>query len=111
MDLLVERNMQLVIKNNQVVATHDDHQIVSHLYPNCEVILWNKPFVDGIPGQSDPRSPEEKAQAYKDQRRVSYPSVSDQLDMIYWDQVNKTTTWQDAVTAIKNQYPKPKDSA
>lgn len=29
------------------------------------------------------------------------------LDMQYWDAVNGTTTWVDAVAAVKAQYPKP----
>jgi hypothetical protein len=27
--------------------------------------------------------------------------------MQYWDEVNGTTTWQDAIAEIKNKYPKP----
>tara|TARA_R100001244_G_scaffold96757_1_gene72474 strand:- start:354 stop:671 length:318 start_codon:yes stop_codon:yes gene_type:complete len=35
-----------------------------------------------------------------------YPSIGDQLDMQYHDLVNDTTTWKDAIKAIKDQYPK-----
>ena len=35
-----------------------------------------------------------------------YPSISDQLDMIYHDQVNSTTTFKDAIKAVKDKYPK-----
>lgn len=38
-------------------------------------------------------------------RRLAYPSLRDQLDMQYWDNINNTTTWQDLITSIKNQYP------
>lgn len=42
-----------------------------------------------------------------DQLRVkAYPSVTDQLDMIYWDQVNGTNQWQQAITTVKATYPK-----
>lgn len=41
------------------------------------------------------------------QRSVAYPSIQDQLDMQYWDSVNGTTTWADAIAAVKAQYPKP----
>ena len=44
---------------------------------------------------------------YRRDRAKAYPRIQDQLDMIYWDQVNGTTTWQDAIDAIKQQYPKP----
>lgn len=43
---------------------------------------------------------------YADKRRTEYPSVEEQLDMIYWDAVNGTKKWQDARTAVKNKYPK-----
>ena len=38
--------------------------------------------------------------------KKEYPHVKDQLDMIYKDQVNGTTTWRDAITAVKEKYPK-----
>ena len=44
---------------------------------------------------------------YKDDRKKAYGSVEDQLDMIYWDQVNGTTAFKDHVTAIKAAHPKP----
>ena len=34
-------------------------------------------------------------------RKVEYGSVEDQLDMMYWDQANGTTTWKDHVPQIK----------
>jgi len=39
-------------------------------------------------------------------RRLKYPSVKEQLDMQYHDQVNGTTTWKDAIQAVKDAYPK-----
>ncbi len=47
------------------------------------------------------------AQEYARQRATSYPSVGDQLDMIYKDMKNSTTAHADAVEAIKAKYPKP----
>tara|TARA_X000001382_G_scaffold285_2_gene388 strand:+ start:2120 stop:2437 length:318 start_codon:yes stop_codon:yes gene_type:complete len=43
---------------------------------------------------------------YAQKREQEYPHVKDQLDMIYKDQLNGTTTWKDAITTIKNKYPK-----
>ena len=34
-------------------------------------------------------------------RKVEYGSIEDQMDMMYWDQVNGTTTWRDHVSAVK----------
>jgi hypothetical protein len=44
---------------------------------------------------------------YADNRAVAYPSIKEQLDMQYWDTVNSTTTWKDAIQAVKDENPKP----
>ena len=40
------------------------------------------------------------------QRDRVYPSIQEQLDMQYWDSVNGTTTWKDAVAKVKLDNPK-----
>ena len=35
-------------------------------------------------------------------RKVEYGQIEEQLDMMYWDQMNGTTTWKDHVTAVKS---------
>jgi len=40
-------------------------------------------------------------------RVEAYPSIGDQLDMQYHDSVNGTTTWADAIAAVKAKYKKP----
>ena len=37
----------------------------------------------------------------------AYPSIQEQLDMQYWDSVNGTTTWKDAIATVKTENPKP----
>ena len=44
---------------------------------------------------------------YEYDRATAYPSMQEQLDMQYWDGVNGTTTWQDAIEAVKTGNPKP----
>ena len=39
-------------------------------------------------------------------RQTEYPSIQDQLDMQYWDNVNSTTTWKDAIAKVKSDNPK-----
>ena len=41
------------------------------------------------------------------QRDRQYPSIGEQLDMQYWDAVNGTTTWKDAIAQVKADNPKP----
>ena len=43
----------------------------------------------------------------KEDRANEYPSIQEQLDMQYWDSVNGTTTWKDAVAKVKADNPKP----
>tara|TARA_R110000803_G_scaffold200703_1_gene265212 strand:+ start:760 stop:1047 length:288 start_codon:yes stop_codon:yes gene_type:complete len=50
---------------------------------------------------------EYEATQYQRDRASAYPSMQEQLDMQYWDGVNGTTTWQDAITTIKTENPKP----
>ena len=47
------------------------------------------------------------AQEYARSRDAEYPSLKDQQDMQFHDAIDGTTTWQDAIQAIKDKYPKP----
>jgi len=40
------------------------------------------------------------------QRDRIYPSWQEQMDMQYWDKVNGTSTWQDAIAKVKSDNPK-----
>ena len=40
------------------------------------------------------------------QRDRVYPSIQEQLDMQYWDNVNGTTNWEDAIAKVKADNPK-----
>lgn len=44
---------------------------------------------------------------YDQMRRNEYPSIEQQLDMLYWDLMNGTDKWRDKITEIKTKYPKP----
>ena len=48
-----------------------------------------------------------KSPNYAQYRVEAYPSIGDQLDMQYHDSVNGTTTWADAIAAVKTKYKKP----
>jgi hypothetical protein len=43
---------------------------------------------------------------YQRDRAKDYPSLADQLDMQYWDKINGTNKWQQAINAVKQKYPK-----
>ena len=46
------------------------------------------------------------ANQYQRDRATAYPSIQDQLDMQYWDKVNGTTNWEDAIAKVKSDNPK-----
>jgi hypothetical protein len=45
-------------------------------------------------------------EAKKYQRDRQYPSIADQLDMLYWDKVNGTENWLNSIESVKNRFPK-----
>ena len=46
------------------------------------------------------------ANQYQRERATAYPSIQEQLDMQYWDKVNGTTNWEDAIAKVKSGNPK-----
>ena len=50
---------------------------------------------------------DEQENGYKTARQEAYGSIADQLDMMYWDSVNGTTTWKDHIAQVKSDNPKP----
>ena len=46
------------------------------------------------------------ANQYQRDRATAYPTIQEQLDMQYWDNVNGTTTWEDAIAKVKADNPK-----
>jgi len=48
----------------------------------------------------------EKINNIRSQRANNYPSLAEQLDMQYWDKINGTNKWQQAINAVKQKYPK-----
>jgi hypothetical protein len=43
---------------------------------------------------------------YQRDRAKEYPSIQEQLDLQYWDKINGTNKWQQAINAVKQKYPK-----
>ena len=47
------------------------------------------------------------AKQYQRDRAAAFPSWQEQLDMQYWDKINGTNKWQEAVAKVKADNPKP----
>jgi len=74
------------------VIWHDDRVKPSETEVNAEIIKLEQEYI---------------AKQYQRDRADAYPSIQEQLDMQYWDSVNGTTTWKDAIEAVKTEHPKP----
>ena len=82
-----------------------DQNIVPH-----KIIEWDSANSDSQPTDDELNSAYtawKNANEYKENRVNTYPSWQEQLDMQYWDSVNGTTTWKDAIAKVKSDNPKP----
>ena len=78
--------------------------------PPHQIIKWDSANSDSQPTDNELNTAYtawKTANEYKEKREDSYPSMQDQLDMQYWDSVNGTTTWKDAIAKVKSDNPKP----
>ena len=66
-----------------------------------------QPSNEAILAEAEVIKAEYDANKYQRDRELAYPTIGDQLDMQYWDKVNGTSTWQDAVAEVKSDFPKP----
>ena len=81
--------------------------IVLHPTVNGVAVSYDKPSKASLTkGLADAQAAHD-AVAYSRNRAAAYPSIGDQLDMQYHDGVDGTTTWADAIAAVKTKYPKP----
>ena len=47
------------------------------------------------------------AKQYQRDRAIAYAPIEEQLDMLYHDSVDGTTTLKDHIAGVKSKYPKP----
>ena len=94
-----------LLQDNTIGRTTQNETIASQLGLDLQteqeiVYAYNgKRYFKG----EEPAAPEK---TYVEKRLAEYPSISDQLDMIYWDKVNGTNLWQSKIAEIKAKYPK-----
>ena len=88
-----------------------NHKAIYALYPNV-VSVDDSEGAKDVNGNSveidmDAVNAWVDPEQYAIDRSRAYPSIQEQLDMQYWDSVNGTTTWKDAIAAVKTENPKP----
>ena len=95
----------------------DKLKAIQSLRPNAEFVIrgdeleWldtnqTQPTESEIQAEITRLQAEYDANQYQRDRATAYPSIQEQLDMQYWDKVNGTTTWQDAIAKVKTDIPK-----
>ena len=93
-------------------------EAILSLNPKSEFVLtenelkWlssdiKKPSDSEINAEVNRLQTEYEANKYQRDRADAYPSIQEQLDMQYWDAVNGTKKWQEAVAKVKTDNPKP----
>ena len=92
------------------------HESVRKLYPNVITTVDDKSYdssgnlvnvdEDLVLKENAKLEKEFLDQEYARKREAEYPSTGDQLDMMYKDTKNSTTTHADAVEAVKTKWPK-----
>jgi hypothetical protein len=76
------------------------------LYPQVTVTSGDSAFDEsGTPVSYDEAAVQAlmASEAYKEQRRAAYPSIADQLDLLYHGGMD---AWKASIKAVKDQYPK-----
>lgn len=69
--------------------------------------LYEYTYVDGVATKGSAiEIPEMPDDSYIESRIQAYPSIEEQLDMQFHDNINGTTTWKDTIQAVKDTYPK-----
>ena len=89
----INPNAQVVVKGDNVnnIEWHNGTQPI----PANEILAKQQELIT-----------EYNSKKYQRDRAINYPSLADQLDMQYWDKINGTNKWQQAINAVKQKYPK-----
>ena len=92
-------------------------EAIQSLRPNAQLVLRGDVIEWRDTTQTEPTQAEINAEItrlqaeydskqYARDRAEAYPSLAEQADMAYWDRQNGTTTLDDAISAVKLQFPK-----
>lgn len=94
---------------NSILAINPTAQ-VSVSGDNINTIVWHNGTTP-IPANEILTKQQEliaeyNAKQYQRDRAKEYPSIQEQLDLQYWDKINNTNKWEEAINAVKTKYPK-----
>ena len=103
--ILAEQNIEQVVKWKWDIVCNCKYN-----NGNWEIFNWESDTPQPSREEIEAEIPNYQAvldsKHYQSEREENYPSIQEQLDMQYWDNVNGTTTWKDAIAKVKADYPK-----
>ena len=94
----------IMYDQNKVILTGD---LTGDYISYWAVLGIDRPSATDLNGLTTEAEALQAAEAVSNTRASAYPSIREQLDLQYWDAVNGTTKWKEAITAVKTKYPKP----
>ena len=106
--MAINSDTDITVALIQLGKSEKNHVRLSQSIPPHEIIEWDSSNPDSQPTDDEINTAYtawKNANEYKQNR--SYPSWQEQMDMQYWDSVNGTTTWKDAIAKVKSDNPKP----
>ena len=71
------------------------------IFSDTQTFTWSE-----VSAKQTELQAEYDANQYQRDRATAYPSIQEQLDMQYWDKVNGTTNWENAIAKVKADNPK-----
>ena len=92
-----------LIENAEVSVYGDENEDFKVLWLNGTKPVSNEKILEKLKDLNT----DYDSKQYQRDREISYPSIQEQLDMQYWDAVNGTKKWQEAVAKVKDDNPKP----
>ena len=103
-ELYAKANNVTTVNFQTEVLLQDDGDGVVYIHE------WNldiaQPTAEQIASYETAGNTAEALRTVLSNRATSYPTIQEQLDMQYWDGINNTTTWKDAITKVKTDNPK-----
>ena len=99
--MIIEKAIKKINSNAEFSVNADDINQITWLNGTTPI-----PVAD-IEAKMTEVQAEYDANQYQRERAEAYPSIQEQLDLQYWDKVNGTTNWEDAIAKIKLDNPKP----
>jgi len=98
--VLISKAIQLINPNADVTVVNNDINKITWLNGTTPI-----PKAD-IEAKMAEVQAEYDANQYQRDRATAYPTIQEQLDMQYWDNVNGTTNWEDTIAKVKADNPK-----